>query len=245
MRRAMALLAAALLAAPLAAGPAPAPAAPPVELALVLLNDVSGSMDDQEYAMVKAGYRAAFSDPEVIAAIRDSGGAVAISYVEFSGEQEFALVRGWDLISDAASAQAFGEAVAAAPRTSAGNTALAASLRQAGRLLDESSFGDIRRVIDIATDHPGDSGRAAGVRDQLVADGITINALPIFENRIVGTFDGHLTYSGMEVGVGGMAAFYQLDVIGGPGSFVLEARGYEAFAQALKRKLLRELVAQR
>lgn len=241
----MTLLAAALLAAPFAVGPAVAPAAPPVELALVLLNDVSGSMDAEEYGMVKAGYRAAFSDPEVIAAIRDSGGAVAVSYVEFSGEHEFTLVRGWDLLTDAASTQAFGEAVAAAARTSAGNTALAASMRQAGRLLEEGDFGDARRVIDIATDHPGDSGRAASVRDQLVAAGITINALPIFENRIVGTFDGHMTYSGVEWGVGGMAAFYRLDVIGGPGCFMLEARGYEAFAQALKRKLLRELVAQR
>jgi Protein of unknown function (DUF1194) len=245
MKRAMGLLAAAVLAAPLAVGPAAAPAAPPVELALVLLSDVSGSMDAEEYGMVAAGYRAAFSDPEVIAAIRDSGGAVAVSYVEFSGEHEFTLVRGWDLLTDAASTQAFGEAVAAAARTSAGNTALAASMRQAGRLLEEGGFGDARRVIDIATDHPGDSGRAAGVRDQLVAAGITINALPIFENRIVGTFDGHMTYSGVEWGVGGMAAFYRLDVIGGPGCFMLEARGYEAFAQALKRKLLRELVAQR
>lgn len=241
----MAVFAAASLAALLAMGPSPAPADPPVELALVLLSDVSGSMDAEEYAMVKAGYRAAFSDPEVIAAIRDSGGAVAVSYVEFSGEREFTLVRGWDLLTDAASTQAFGEAVAAAPRTSAGNTALAASMRQAGRLLEASGFGDARRVIDIATDHPGDSGRAAGVRDELVAAGITINALPIFEHRIVGTFDGHMTYSGVEWGVGGMAAFYRLDVIGGPGCFMLEARGYEAFAEALKRKLLRELVAQR
>src|SRR6185312_11626104 len=137
MRRAMGLLAAALLAAPLAIGPSPAAADPPVELALVLLSDVSGSMDPEEYGMVKAGYRAAFSDPEVIAAIRDSGGAVAVSYVEFSGEHEFTLVRGWDLLTDAASTQAFGEAVAAAARTSAGNTALAASMRQAGRLLEE------------------------------------------------------------------------------------------------------------
>src|SRR5262249_44656185 len=113
MRRIAAAAAAGLLAAPLAAGPGAAPAAPPVELTLVLPNDGSGSMDADEYAMVKAGYRAAFSDPDVIAAIRDSSGAVAVSYVEFSGEHEFTLVRGWDVLTDAASAQAFGEAVAA------------------------------------------------------------------------------------------------------------------------------------
>jgi len=240
----MVLLGMALLALPLTWGTGATRAAPPVELALVLLNDVSGSMDADEFAMVKAGYRAAFSDPEVIAAIRDSGGAVAVSYVEFSGEHEFTLVRGWDLLTDAASVQAFGEAVAAAPRSSTGNTALASSIGKAARMLEEAEFADARRVIDVASDHPGD-GRSAGVRDRVVAEGITINALPIFENRQVGTFDGHLGYSAVQWGVGGTAAFYQRDVIGGPGCFMLEARGYEAFGQALKRKLLLELVAQR
>lgn len=243
--RKMTLLLTGLLAAPLAMGPAAASAAPPVELALVLLNDVSNSMDSDEYALVKAGYRAAFSDPEVVAAILGSGGTVAVAYAEFSGEHEFTLVRGWDLLSDAASARTFGEAVAAAARTSAGNTELAASLRQAALLLDEGAFGDARRVIDIASDHPADGGRAAGVRDKLVAAGITINALPIFEDRVVGTFDGHMTYSTVEWGIGGMAAFYRRDIIGGPGSFMLEVRSIDVFAEALKRKLLLELVAMR
>ena len=39
------------------------------DLALVLLTDVSGSMGDDEFKLVKEGYRAAFTDPEVLAAI--------------------------------------------------------------------------------------------------------------------------------------------------------------------------------
>ena len=77
-----------------------------VELALVLLNDVSKSMDTAEFAMVKAGYRAAFSDPEVIAAIGTIAGGVAVAYVEFSGKREIKLVQGWEVLSDAASARA-------------------------------------------------------------------------------------------------------------------------------------------
>ena len=57
----------------------------PVDLALVLLTDVSRSMDDREYSMVKDGYRAAFSDPDVIAAILSNSRGVAVTYVEFSG----------------------------------------------------------------------------------------------------------------------------------------------------------------
>lgn len=236
----MTLLLAALLAAT-TAGPRAASAA---EVALVLLTDVSKSMDDDEYAMVKAGYRAAFADPDVVAAILGSGG-ISVAYVEFSGAREIALVKGWDLLTDAATARAFGEAVAAAPRSSAGETALAASLAQAARLLNEGDFGAARRVIDVASDHPSDGGRSAFVRDAAVADGITINAIPILDGDPIGTFDGRMTYSTAQWGLGGAIEFYRRDVIGGPGAFVIEAEDFGAFGEALKRKLLQELVASR
>ena len=65
------ILAALLAAVPLT--PRPVSAA---DLALVLLTDVSGSIDDVEYAMVKEGYRAAFADPQVVDASLGNGGGV-------------------------------------------------------------------------------------------------------------------------------------------------------------------------
>lgn len=232
-----------LLSAVLLSAAAARPAAS-ADLALVLLTDVSQSMDNDEYEMVKAGYRAAFNDPEVVAAINGVG-AVAVAYVEFSGKHEVALVKGWDVLTDSASAGAFGDAVASAPRSSAGDTALAAGIAQAARLLIEGDFGAARLVIDVASDHPGDGGRTAGIRDAAVADGITINALPIINDAPIGTFDGRMTYSAVQWGLGGISGFYQRDVIGGPNSFVVEARSFDAFGEALKRKLLLELVASR
>jgi hypothetical protein len=226
----------------LAASILPARSASAVDLALVLLTDVSKSMDDGEYALVKAGYQAAFSDPEVIARILGNTGGVAIAYVEFSGDNEFKIVRGWDVLRDAASTRAFGEAVAAAPRPAAGETALAASLGKSVRLLEQGGFGDARLVIDIASDHPSDGGRSAPVRDAAVAAGITINALPLIDHNPIGTFDGHLTYSSTQWGWGGMVEFYRRDIIGGPGSFLVEVHDFSDFGEALKRKLLLELV---
>jgi hypothetical protein len=223
-------------------GAAPRPALA-VDLALVLLNDVSQSMDATEFALVKAGYRAAFSDPDVIAALLGNGGGIAVAYVEFSGKQEVTVVRGWEVLSDAASARAFGEAVAGAPRSSAGDTALAAGLAAAARLLTDGDFGAARRVIDIASDHPSDGGRSAGVRDAAVAAGITINALPIIDEQPIGTFDGRMTYATAHWGAGGILGFYQRDVIGGAGSFAVEARDFAVFGEALKRKLLLEFIA--
>ena len=215
----------------------------PVDLALVLLTDVSKSMDDREYALVKEGYKAAFSDPQVIQAILSNSKGIAVSYVEFAGKDEFFVVQGWDVLTDAASARAFGDAVAGATRTSAGNTALAASIRKAADMLTSAGAGEARRVIDVASDHPHDGGRSATVRDAAVAAGITINALPIIDNHPMVAYDGHLTYAVQQWGFEDQAAFYRKHVIGGPGSFVIEVHDYAAFGEALKRKLLRELIS--
>jgi hypothetical protein len=214
------------------------------DLALVLLTDVSGSIDDIEYAMVKDGYRAAFSDPQVVSAILGNGGGVMVAYVEFSDATNVRVVRGWELLTDADSARAFGDAVAAAPRSSTGNTALAASLKQAALLLQNGNFGDARKVIDVASDHPRDGGRSGPVRDRAVEAGITINALPILEKFQYKSFDGQTNTASIESRASDMAAFYRQYVIGGTGSFLIEANDFSAFGEALKRKLLRELIAE-
>jgi hypothetical protein len=225
------------------AGALPRPAAA-VDLALVLLNDVSKSMNAEEYALVKNGYRSAFADPDVIAAlIGGNGTGVAVTYVEFSSKDEIRTVLDWRRLTDAASARAFGEDIAAAPRSSNGSTALAAALTEASRLLQTGEFGTARRVIDIASDHPNDNGRAAPVRDAAVAAGLTINALAVADHYPIGTIDGQLSYSEQTRAALHGVDFYLRDVVGGPGSFAVEARSYEAFGEALKRKLLLEFIA--
>ena len=214
-----------------------------VDLALVLLTDVSNSIDDREYEIVKAGYKAAFADPDVITAILSNSKGVAVAYVEFSGKDQFVLVKGWDVLTGAESARTFGEAVAAGARSSAGNTALAASLRKATMMLSGGEFNASRRVIDVSSDEDADQGQTAPVRDAAIAVGITINALPFINDRQIGTYDGHMSYANAQWGLQSAADFYRHDVIGGPGSFLIEVRDYNAFGEALKRKLLRELIS--
>jgi hypothetical protein len=134
------------------------------DLALVLLTDVSGSMGDDEFKLVKEGYRAAFSDPEVLAAIAKNPRGVAVAYVEFSDENSVMVVKGWDLLTDSASALAFSNAVAVAPRSSTGSTALGNGIKRAAELLIAGNFDGARMVIDVASDHPGDGGQSAHVR---------------------------------------------------------------------------------
>ena len=117
-------------------------------------------------------------------------------------------------------------------------------LAEASRLLQEGDFGSARRVIDVASDHPHDGGRSAGVRDAAVAAGITINALPIIDDHPIGTIDGRMTYAAARWGSETIVEFYLRNVVGGPGSFAIEARSMAAFGEALKRKLLLEFIAQ-
>jgi hypothetical protein len=56
-------------------------------------------------------------------------------------------------------------------------------------------------------------------------------------------YDGHLTYATQQWGFEDPVEFYRNHVIGGPGSFLVEVRDYAAFGEALKRKLLRELIS--
>jgi hypothetical protein len=81
-----------------------------------------------------------------------------------------------------------------------------------------------RLVIDVSGDgEDNDGGDTAGSRDRALAQGITINGLPIVSGsrRIVG--------------------YYRDRLIGGPGSFLVPAKDIQAFSDAMLRKLLREV----
>jgi hypothetical protein len=65
----------------------------PVDLALVLVTDVSCSIDDSEFQLEKHGYAAAFTDPKVVSAIKGGTvGAIAVAYIEFASSFEVQTV---------------------------------------------------------------------------------------------------------------------------------------------------------
>ena len=214
-------------------------AAEPVDLTLVLISDVSRSVDDSEFRMQKDGYAAAFNDPRVVAAIRGGPiGAIAVAYVEFAGSYEVRTVLDWKVVRDAGSARAFTDALSAAPRSFWGRTSISAGVDRAVQLLAENPFEAQRRVIDVAGDGTNNAGReVADARDDAVRAGITINGLAIInENPVSYTF-AHVQPPG------GLTEYYRNNVIGGPGSFVLEVRSFQTFGEAMTRKLINEIAS--
>ena len=207
-----------------AAGAEPA-AARPVDVALVLAVDVSGSVNAERFELQRRGYAAAFASREVIDAIAAGmNRTIAVTLVEWSGIGHQNQTVGWTLVYDAASAQAFGSAIAEAPRVFSDWTSISGAVDFAVALLRDSSFDAARRVIDVSGDGINNNGRAATeARDDALSAGIVINGLPILTE-----------YPALD-------EYYRDNVVGGPNSFVVAVNDFSSFGTAILSKLVREI----
>jgi Protein of unknown function (DUF1194) len=199
-----------------------------VDLQLVLAVDASGSVDQRRFELQMQGYVAAFRDPRVLHAIQSGAmQAIAATMVQWTGPALQIQVLPWTLINDATTAQAFATAIVATPRRLfSGGTSISGVIDYAVPLLLESQFKGTRRVIDISGDGSNNRGRpAASARDDAVRAGIVINGLPILALEP------------------GLDRYFADHVIGGPGAFVIAAESYETFADAILKKLIREMAA--
>ncbi|HEX2215407.1 MAG TPA: DUF1194 domain-containing protein [Xanthobacteraceae bacterium] len=235
MRR---ILRAALLALALAAGTlSTARAGEPVDLLLVLAADVSRSVDVQKFQLQRDGYAAAFSDARVLEAIRSgTHRRIAVCFVEWSGLTAQRVVIDWTVIHDAASAREFGDKLVEAPRSFAERTSISGGIDFAVAQFARSRYEASRRTIDVSGDGTNNSGRdVRAARDEAVARDITINGLVILSERPLAWNPDHTHPPG------GLANYYQDNVIGGPGAFVMAAEDFNAFGKALINKLVAEI----
>jgi hypothetical protein len=219
--------AAALLGLIAGSAPARADALPtPVALELVIAIDTSASVDDREFTLQVEGIARAFADREVIAAIESLEPAgLAVALVQWSGPESFTLAIPFNHIYDRRTAKAFGFLVSLTQRRStAGTTAMAYSLGRAADLIGANEFAGDRQVIDVSGDGRNNTPpNVEAVRDRVVQMGITINGLAILSD------DPRLDI------------YYRSSLIGGQDAFVEVADGFGEFAQAIRRKLIREI----
>ena len=198
--------------------------AAPVSLELLLLVDVSGSVDTAEFTLQRQGYVDAFNNASVINAILGSTtGSIAVSLVYWSsaGLQQQAV--GWTLIDSAASSQAFATAVGNAARPFGGATSISSAITY-GAGLFANNFEGQRLVMDVSGDGSNnDGGSVTAARDSAVSQGIVINGLAILNDE-----PNLLTY-------------YQQNVIGGPNSFALAASDFSTFSTAIQQKIVTEV----
>src|SRR2546430_1081715 len=107
-----------------------------------------------------------------------------------------------------------------------GGTSISGAIDHAMALFPRSPFRGGRQVIDVSGDGSNNRGRPVTLaRDEAIAAGIGINGLPILALEP------------------DLDRYYYDSVIGGPGAFVIAARDYETFADAILKKLIIEIAA--
>ena len=208
--------------------------AQPVDLELALGIDVSGSIDQHEARLQRDGYIAAFRDADVIAAIgRGVLGKIAVVYFEWAGYGHMKIIVPWSLIEDRASAAAFATELEKTPPQTARRTAISAAIRFAVPFFDYNRFEGTKRVLDLSGDGPNNwGGPVRRARDTAVRAGVTINGLPIVNDRL--SPFGTPSFRDLDL-------YYRDCVIGGPGAFIVVARNFPDFARAVRRKLILEI----
>ncbi|MEO1292599.1 MAG: DUF1194 domain-containing protein [Pseudomonadota bacterium] len=205
--------------------PAPA-AARECSTALVLAIDVSSSVDEREYRLQTDGLANAFRDREVIDAILRGGtSGIWVTVLYWSGYPHQDVRIRWTPLFSEAEIASFATAVENIERIyHSFPTAAGKLLETVPGLWTPDTLACGRLVVDVSGDGVTNDGPAPGpFRDSITDSGVTINGLVI-----KGAFPDPESH-------------YYKEIIGGPGAFVEIAEGFEDYARAIRRKLIREL----
>ena len=201
----------------------------PVDLELVFAVDASGSVDQFEYILQLAGIASALKSPEVLRAVHSGPNRrIAVNLVVWAEARYPKETTGWMPVGSLAEAEAAAERIASFPRHATGGTGLGDGVASALRAFSESPFDGLRHVIDVSGDGRETTPREFAVRipearARAAAQGVTINGLAIL------TDDATLHH------------YYNKSLQTGADSFVMSVANYDDFAEAMRRKLVREI----
>ncbi|WP_375256076.1 DUF1194 domain-containing protein [Yoonia sp.] len=200
--------------------------------------DVSGSVDEQEYQLQLDGVVAALNAP----AVQDlfflqPEAPIRLHVFEWSGPVNQTVIVPWSEIvtpADLARVSALlrgHKRGVRAPQTAIGSAILA------GYDYLSTQTECWKRTLDLS----GDGVTNVGPLPQRIGDsqrpsGVVVNGLVIGVGDLGGDDERFLD-------IKQLSSYYRENVIRGPGAFVEVALGYEAYAQAMERKLLRELAS--
>ncbi|MEO1536559.1 MAG: DUF1194 domain-containing protein [Pseudomonadota bacterium] len=212
--------------------------ATPCRLSLALALDVSGSVDATEYRLQHEGVAAALNDPKVrdlLFALPDA--PVALAVYEWSASRYQRLVQDWVLLNDDAALNSVIQRLATLERAPAPEpTGLGAALAYGKRLIETGP-----RCWDQTLDVSGDGKNndwptPAELRATRKLAGLRINALVIVQSAEAERITQRET--------GELPAYFNTQIIQGPGAFTQVAEGYADYRRAMTRKLLKELATQ-
>ncbi|MBN8871565.1 MAG: DUF1194 domain-containing protein [Rhodospirillales bacterium] len=198
----------------------------PVDLALILALDGSASVTYEEFGLIAGGMAAALRDQAVVEGLVGQGRSAILALLLWSGAGQQDVITPWTRVATADALAAFAQTVDDMPRTvRAGQTAIGEALLAALTLLAHAPTQARRTVVDVVGDGRSNDGIPPGpVRDRMAAAGITINGLCVLHEEP------------------DLLTSYTEEVIGGPGAFAVTCADYPDFAEAMRQKLVREVL---
>lgn len=204
------------------------PSGQKVDVALVIALDVSASVTEDEYTLMREGLARALDSSEVANAIRSGNlGAIALGIMHWSGFQEQRIKTDWTYVTGRTGLRTLADDVRRSERRYYGGaTDIGGAITFCQKMLLGGPAHASRRIIDLVGDGTNNVNFSPRINsDQAAAAGITTNALAI------------------PIKDAGLVAYYRQTVIGGQAAFVEQTPDYIGFATAMKRKLVREITS--
>lgn len=205
-----------------------------VDVAITFAVDDSASVDIATAKLQREGHASAISEPRVVEAISSGPcGCIAIAYFEWHTPGRAKLILPWTRICDHEDALIAAQVI----RKHGSNgkscqgfcaTSISDAIDTASDLLDAYPGNASSKIVDISSNGTNNEGLPVEVsRARALASGYTINAIAIPAWRYGIRHD--------------LVDYFTQNVVGGPGSFVIEPTRERDYTTALLRKLLVEI----
>ena len=229
----------------------------PVDTALIVSVDVSGSVNTERYQLQMQGIAKALEDPSVLGAIQGGPhGGILFAMIAWADKPH--LVVDWQRIGSRDDALAIAARIRTLPQQGGDFTCFRPMFETiAEDVIPSMPAKAMRIVVDVSGDGIDNCTPPAELAEfhrAVLAHGATINGLPILvpgENDTVGvgsfrapgygmgnlSSDPHEPTSDMTT----LPAWYGKHVLGGRNAFLMPAEGYGDFARALRRKFVIEI----
>ena len=189
--------------------------------ALLLMIDVSSSIDAAEYRVQTDGLADALNDPEIRQQL--IAGDIALSVMQWSGADRQLVTQDWQQMRSALDIEAFAEGARTTPRAFVMSGTAPGDALAAGIAHLQTAPTCARRIIDVSGDGTPNDGIDVPTQMRLAErQGITINGIAIESLGLA------------------ITGYYRRHLITRDG-FVITARGHREYPEAIRRKILREI----
>ena len=215
---------------------APAAMAQQCRVALVLALDVSGSVNETEYRQQVDGLATALNDPDVRSLILFSTDApISLAVFEWSSQNHQYIIQPWVSLDRPYALDGVINRIRSHQKIRAGlKTAMGTALTFGAAMLEQQAH-----CWQLTIDVSGDGKNNIGPTPQeayfgSLFDRVTVNAL------VVGN-PNNVSEEGTALTPEALKDYYDAEVIRGQNAFSMVAYGYSDYAQAMQRKLMKEL----